>query len=108
MDLRDGEVKWQFPTEFPPRVSTLVTYNVVFAGYIPFSENDKSSRSGIVLALDKETGNKLWEYDLHAPIGQVGHSIANGMLIVPTGKIHNSNDEGLINAEGSIAAFGLP
>ena len=34
MDLRTGKVKWQYPTEFPPRVSPLVTNGLVFAGYI--------------------------------------------------------------------------
>jgi outer membrane protein assembly factor BamB len=108
MDMRSGKVKWQLPTEFPPRVSPLVTGKIVFVGYIPFSEKDKTSRSGIVLALDKQTGSKLWEYDLHAPIGQVGPSIAGGMLFVPTGRIHENQDGGSTSGGGSIAAFGLP
>lgn len=39
LDLRTGEIKWQYQTEFPPRVSPLVTYDIVFAGYIPFAKN---------------------------------------------------------------------
>ncbi|HEY7571651.1 MAG TPA: PQQ-binding-like beta-propeller repeat protein [Nitrososphaeraceae archaeon] len=108
MDMRSGKVKWQLPTEFPPRVSPLVTDKIVFVGYIPFSEEDKTNRSGIVLALDKQTGSKIWEYDLHAPIGQVGPSIAEGMLFVPTGRVQANQDGGSTNAGGSIAAFGLP
>lgn len=84
----------------------MVTNDIVFAGYIPFTEKAKgkatnqdvtTTESGVILALDKETGEKLWEYNVDAPIGQVGPSIANGMLFVPTGKI-----------QGSIIAFGLP
>ena len=64
--------------------------------------------AGIILALDKETGNKLWEYDLQAPIDQVGPSIADGMLFVPTGKTDDSQRKGSTNREGTLAAFGLP
>src|ERR671923_274482 len=41
MDLRSGKVKWERTTEFPPRVSPLVTNDIVFAGYIPFTEKTK-------------------------------------------------------------------
>jgi glucose dehydrogenase len=30
MDLRTGKIKWQYQTEFPPRVSPLVTDDIVF------------------------------------------------------------------------------
>jgi outer membrane protein assembly factor BamB len=111
MDLRTGKVKWQYPTEFPPRVSPLVTDDVVFAGYIPFTEKAKgnhtsTTKSGVILALDKETGKKLWEYNVNAPIGHVGPSIGNGMLFVPTGEIQGQTKGTL--KEGSIIAFGLP
>jgi alcohol dehydrogenase (cytochrome c) len=111
MDLRTGKVKWQYPTEFPPRVSPLVTDDVVFAGYIPFTEKAKgnhisTTKSGVILALDKETGKKLWEYNVNAPIGHVGPSIGNGMLFVPTGEIQGQTKGTL--KEGSIVAFGLP
>jgi hypothetical protein len=34
----------------------------VFAGYIPFTEKTKTkTSSGVILALDKEAGEKLWE-----------------------------------------------
>jgi alcohol dehydrogenase (cytochrome c) len=111
MDLRNGNIKWQYQTEFPPRVSPLVTNDIVFAGYIPFTEKTKAktnhtinTKSGVILALDKETGEKLWEYNVNSPIGQVGPSIGNGMLFVPTGKIQGQpKGEG----QGSIVAFGL-
>ena len=110
MNLLNGKVKWQYETKFPPRISPLVTNKIVIAGYIPFTERTKTtsnhvkaSRSGIILALDKETGNKLWEYDLHAPIGQVGPSIADGMLFVPTGKTDDSQRKGSTNREGTLA-----
>ncbi|MGA9842917.1 MAG: PQQ-binding-like beta-propeller repeat protein [Nitrososphaeraceae archaeon] len=115
MDLRTGKIKWQYQTEFPPRVSPLVTNNIVFVGYIPFTEKTKTGSNharttsyGIILALDKETGKKLWEYDLRAPIGQVGASIGDGLLFVPTGKVQNNQPKGSANRGGSIAAFGLP
>jgi alcohol dehydrogenase (cytochrome c) len=118
MDLKTGKVKWQYQVEFPPRVSPLVTNDIVFAGYIPFTEKTKgkatnqhitTTKSGVILALDKETGEKLWEYNVDAPIGQVGPSIANGMLFVPTGKIQGQpKDTSLRGGKGSIIAFGLP
>ena len=115
LDLRTGKIKWQYQTEFPPRVSPLVTGDIVFAGYIPFTEKAKTSstthgiktqKAGVILALDKETGKKLWEFNVNAPIGDVGPSVGDGMLFVPTGKI-----EGLPREErvgGSIVAFGPP
>jgi outer membrane protein assembly factor BamB len=66
----------------------------VFAGFIPLTERAKPStlgtltlRSGVVLALNKDTGEKLWEANVNAPIGQVEPSIGLGMLFIPTGKI---------------------
>jgi alcohol dehydrogenase (cytochrome c) len=110
MDLRTGNIKWKYPTAFPPRVSPLVTNDIVFTGYIPFTENAKSrtnhvktTSSGVILALDKETGEKLWEYDVNGPIGQVGPSIGNGMLFVPTDVSKEKGGGG----DGAIVAFGL-
>jgi outer membrane protein assembly factor BamB len=112
MDLRTGKVKWQYPTEFPTTVSPLVTNDLVFAGYIPFTEKIKgnhtsTSRSGVILALDKETGKKMWEYNVNAQIGQVGPSIGNGLLFVPTGKIQ-TQPKNTPRVGGSIVAFGIP
>jgi alcohol dehydrogenase (cytochrome c) len=113
MDLRTGKTIWQYKTEFPPRISPLITNDIVFTGYIPFSEqmNAKSThmtttKSGVVLALNKETGKKLWEFNVDAPISPVGLSIGGGMLFVPTGKIQTQpKHEPSIG--GSIVAFGL-
>ena len=102
LDLRTGEIKWQYQTEFPPRVSPLVTHDIVFAGYIPFA---KKLKSGVILALDKETGTKLWEFDVNAEIAPVGPSIGDGMLFIPTGKIQGLPEKEAIR--GSIVAFGL-
>jgi alcohol dehydrogenase (cytochrome c) len=116
MDLRNGNIKWQYTTEFPPRVSPLVTNDIVFTGYIPFTEKAKAktnhtinTKSGVILALDKETGEKLWEYNVNAPLGQVGPSIGNGMLFAPTGKVQGQ-PKGMSGGggQGSIVAFGLP
>ena len=113
LDLRTGKVKWQYQTEFPPRVSTLVTHDIVFAGYIPFTEKTKgnhtsTTKTGVILALDKDTGKKLWEYNVNAPIGEVGPSIGDGLLFVPTGKIQSQQKGTTTKAEGSIIAFGIP
>jgi alcohol dehydrogenase (cytochrome c) len=109
LNLMTGEINWQFQTKFPPRVSPLVTDDIVFAGYIPYMGKTKS---GVILALDKQTGKKLWEFDVNAPIGQVGPSIGDGMLFVPTekGEIRDTN-QGLPKGQrikGSIVAFGPP
>lgn len=112
MDLRTGKIKWQYQTEFPPRISPLVTNGIVFAGYIPFAEKNITKtnqhtaavRSGVILALDKETGKKLWEFNVNAQIGPVGPSVGDGMLFVPTGQSKGKGGKG----GGSIVAFGLP
>jgi alcohol dehydrogenase (cytochrome c) len=113
MDLRNGKVKWEYTTEFPPRVSPLVTNDIVFAGYIPFTEKTKgshhtssSAKSGVILALDKITGQKMWEYNVNAQIGPVGPSIGNGLLFVPTGKVQAQSKD-IPGGGGSIIAFGI-
>jgi alcohol dehydrogenase (cytochrome c) len=103
LDISTGEIKWQIQTKYPPRVSPLVTNDILFAGYIPFAKNLKT---GVILALDKETGDILWESNVNAPIAPVGPSVGNGMLFVPTGRIQDLPKEGPI--QGSIVAFGLP
>jgi outer membrane protein assembly factor BamB len=116
IDIQTGQVKWEHPTEFPNWVSPLVTNDIVFSGHItatgkPYSYNDFGSPtdtplipSGIIMALDKETGNKLWEFNVGAPVGTGGPSIGNGMLLVPTG----ATAEVPANQGGYIVAFGLP
>ena len=110
MDLRTGKIKWEYQVQFPPIVSPLITNGMVFTGYIPFTEKSTTTthtttvRSGVILALDKETGAKLWEFDVNAQIGQVGPSVGDGMLFVPTG---HSKGNG-VKVGGSIVAFGLP
>jgi outer membrane protein assembly factor BamB len=124
LDIRNGNIKWQYPTEYPPRVSPLVSNGIVFAGVIPFTENTKANtnhttitKRGLVLALDKDTGKKLWEFNVNAPLSAVGPSIGDGMLFIPTGKLQkddfNENDKVVSTidkekgAGGSIIAFGL-
>jgi outer membrane protein assembly factor BamB len=103
LELATGNVKWKFEIKFPPRVSPIVTDSILFCGYIPFTDKAKS---GVILALDKESGRKLWEYNTNAPIGPIGPSIGNGMLFVPTGKVQGMSNE--VKHGGSIIAFGLP
>jgi outer membrane protein assembly factor BamB len=60
--------------------------------------------SGIIFALDKDTGKKLWEFNVGAPVGVGGPSIGHGMLFVTTGEpIEVSANKG-----GDIIALGLP
>lgn len=56
LDLMTGETKWQLDTTFPPRVSPLVTGDVLFAGYIPFA---KKSKTGLIMAPGRSFGNTL-------------------------------------------------
>jgi glucose dehydrogenase len=111
MDIKTGKIKWQHPTEFPTWVSPLVTNGIVFSGHItatgkPYKFNDFGApsqtpliSSGIIMALDKDTGKTLWQYNVGAPIGIGGPSIGHGgMLFVTTG-----------NPAGDyVVAFGLP
>jgi alcohol dehydrogenase (cytochrome c) len=111
MDLKTGKLLWQYQTEFPPRVSPLVTNEILFAGGIPFLEKTisnhiKTTKSGIILALDKNNGKKLWEFNIQAPVSPVGLSIGQGMLFVPTGKIQNSTKD-KDDFGGSIIALGI-
>ena len=107
-------IKWNYRIDFPPLVSPLVTQGLVFSGYIPFTETAKSShighpirshqiRTGVVLALDSDTGKKMWTAASGGPIGVGGASVGGGMLFVPTGKVQSYKGVG-----GSIVAFGLP
>lgn len=114
LDLKTGKVKWEHKTEFPTWVSPLVTNGVVFSGTItatgkpyPYSAfggptDTPLIPSGILMALDADTGKTLWQFNLGAPVGIGGPSIGNGMLLVPTGHIQTPN------AGGYIVAFGLP
>jgi len=55
------------------------------------------------LALDEDTGQELWKFNVAGPTGVGGPSIGDGMLYVPTGKIQAPK-----GFEGSIVAFSLP
>lgn len=107
IDILTGETKWNLDTEFPPRVSPLVTNDILFTGYIPY---DGKIKSGVILAQDKQTGSKLWEFNVNAPIAPVGPSIANGILFVPTGKLVSNPALSSTRGEGSLIAFepGVP
>ncbi len=58
--------------------------------------------SGILMALDADTGSELWEFNVAASVAIGGPSIGNGVLLVPTGDVQTTN------AGGYIVAFGLP
>lgn len=57
----------------------------------------------MVLALDNDTGKKMWTATVKGSIGVGGASVGGGMLFVPTGKVQSYKGVG-----GSIVAFGLP
>jgi alcohol dehydrogenase (cytochrome c) len=116
IDIKTGKVKWVYPTEFPTLVSPAVTNGVVFSGHLtalgkPYTFRDSDGApldsplnpSGIVIALDANTGKKLWEFNVGAPIGTGGPSVGHGMLFVTTG-----NPAATPNKGGDVVAFGLP
>lgn len=112
MDLKTGKIRWQTPIDFPTRVSPLVTNGIVISGYYtspgkPYTANtfglpieSPILPSGILVALDKDNGKILWQFNMGSAIGIGGPSIGNGMLFVPTGVSHGPI--------GSLVAFGLP
>jgi glucose dehydrogenase len=119
IDIQTGDIKWVYPTEFPTWVSPLVTNGLVISGHITatgklygtnaFGAPNSPSEtllipSGIIFALDKDKGQKLWEFNIGTPIGIGGPSVGNGMLFVTTGQALTVG----ANTEGAIVAFGLP
>ncbi len=116
LDLKTGKIKWETKTDFPTWCSPIVTNGLVFSGHVtatgkPYEHNEFAAAtnaplisSGIIMALDKDTGKELWEFNVGAPIGIGGPSIGNGYLLVPTG----SPAEIASNQGGYIIAFGLP
>ncbi len=112
LDMRTGMIKWNYGVDFPPLVSPLVTQGLVFSGYIPFTEKTASQighgtathqiRTGVMLALDSDTGKEIWSATVPGPIGVGGASMGDASLFVPTGKIQQYKGIG-----GSIVAFGL-
>jgi len=114
VDIKTGKIKWIYPTEFPLWTSPTVTNG---SGHItatgkPYLFGDVGqpmvtplNPSGIIFALDKDTGKKLWEFNVGSPIGAGGPSIGHGMLFVTTGAPASA---GLANRGGDIIAFGLP
>jgi alcohol dehydrogenase (cytochrome c) len=115
IDMRTGMIKWNYRVDFPALVSPLVTQGLVFSGYIPFTEKAAKSshighpirsnqiRTGVMLALDGDTGKEMWTAAVEGPVGVGGASLGDGMLFVPTGKVQSYKGVG-----GSIVAFGLP
>jgi len=115
LDPMTGNIKWQVKTEFPTWCSPLVTNGLVFAGHVtsmgvPYNystafggptETPQIS-TGILMALDADTGNELWEFNVGSQVGIGGPSIGNGWLLVPTGGLQTTN------AGGYIVAFSLP
>jgi len=87
IDMGIGKTKWEHKVVFPPLVSPLVTNGLVFSGYIPFVEKPSikytttpfgipkkitakhQSRSGLILALNKVTGQELGKFNVAGPIG---------------------------------------
>ena len=116
LDVNSGQIKWKFDTDYPTWVSPAVTGNIVFSGHVtatgkPYKFNNFGAptntpliSSGIILALEANTGKKLWEFNVGTPIGIGGPSIGHGMLFVTTG----SPAEISANTGGYIVAFGLP
>ncbi len=114
IDLKTGKIVWKYPTDHGTFVSPLVTNGVVFSGQLtdqgkPFTYSDFGGpvttplmSSGILMALDSNTGQLLWQYNCGAQVGIGGPSIGNGYLLVPTGGIQENNNGGYV------IAFALP
>ena len=60
--------------------------------------------NAIIFALDKDTGKKLWEFNIGTSIGIVGPSVGHGMLFVSTGQTFTIG----ANSGGGVIVFGLP
>jgi alcohol dehydrogenase (cytochrome c) len=115
LDIKTGKVNWKVDTEFPTWSSPLATNGLVFASHItdwgmPYQYSEDFGGptvtplipSGILMALDADTGKTLWQFNVGAQVAIGGPSIGNGMLLVPTGGIQTPNKGGYI------VAFGLP
>jgi len=114
VDIRTGKVVWTHPTDYGTFVSPLVTNGVVFSGQLtdqgkPYTYSDFGGpvtspllSSGMIMALDANNGNLLWQYNCGAQVAVGGPSIGNGYLLVPTGGLQNNNNGGYV------IAFGLP
>jgi alcohol dehydrogenase (cytochrome c) len=112
LDLQTGKIKWQTPINLPTRVSPLVTNGIVISGYkttlgklytantFGTPQEGPIAPTGMIMALDKDTGKILWTFNVGSEIGVGGPSIGNGMLFVPTGILGGPI--------GSLVAFGLP
>jgi outer membrane protein assembly factor BamB len=113
IDMKTGKTKWEYATEFPTYFSPLVTNGLVFAGHFtdigkpyPFNTfgnptDTKLRPSSIFFALDKDTGKKLWEFNVGGPLGVGGASVGDGMIFVTTG----SPSARPSYTSGSIVAF---
>jgi outer membrane protein assembly factor BamB len=114
LNMRTGKIKWQYPTETPTYASPLVTNGLVFAGHMteigkPYPFNSFGNPvetilhpSSIFFALDKDTGKKLWQFNIGGPMGVGGASAGDGMIFATTGS--PSPRPGFTS--GSIIAFG--
>lgn len=115
IDIRTGKVKWEFPTPAPTYISPLVTNGLVFDGYMtdigkpyPFNAFGNPVEtilkpSSIFVALDKDTGKLLWQFNVGGPLGVGGASTGDGMIFVTTG----SSSIRPSFTSGSIIAFGI-
>ena len=61
------------------------------------------TRSGPILAPDKDTGQEPWKFNVAGPTMVGGPSLGDGVLFLPTGKVQGYNGVG-----GSMAALELP
>lgn len=119
MDKKTGNIKWEHKTEFPTWVSPLVTNGLAFTGHVTSIGNEQTGTtypvsdfggptstpllpSGILMALDADTGETLWEFNVGSAIAIGGPSIGDSMLLAPTGHIQTPSPGGYI------VAFGLP
>jgi alcohol dehydrogenase (cytochrome c) len=116
LDLKTGKVKWEQKFDFPVWGAPIVTNGLIFCDHVTASgtpytytvfgqaSDTPQIPSGIMMALDKDTGKVLWQFNVGAPVGVGGAAIGNGMLLVPTG----SPAEIASNSGGYVVGFALP
>jgi outer membrane protein assembly factor BamB len=86
LDADSGAVRWSVPTELHIESSPAIDGNVVVVGCgaIENPANHKPiSHPGYVLAVDLETGEELWRYDVNDP--ESSPTIVDGIVYIGSG-----------------------
>ena len=119
IDIDTGNIKWVYPTEYPTLGITRSDqwFGICWAcnyNWKPYATsqfggpNSPASSplipSGIIFALDKDTGKRILEFKIGTPPGIGGPSVGNDMLFVTTGQTFIIGT----NSGRDIFTFGIP